>query len=625
MNDLAASSEGEVQRFYNAFDRHLLNDLWMGNPRAEAAMRYVIQKLPASAHQVLEIGFGSGWTAFEMARANPQRRVTAVDISPRLKELAETLFPHDRVNYLCRSVNEPLSVDDHSVNAVVMVDVYEHVPKASRNAFHRELARVLRPDGVVLLTCPTVKHQRWLMEHRPDGLQPVDELIDRPVVEQLASDIGGTVAEMQEQRIWREGDYFHAALIRGSAILDNAHPPVLKTTDALRQRISERLGVRVFDGILIANRGDLKVCLATPSPSHNTQTFVRAHIERLPARIRVLHGGLSPGQTDDGRFLQPRRITHRVWRKLVRRVFKVSDEEQYSRAVARYLREERFDVVLAEFGQTGHRLLRACELSGVPLVVHFHGYDAFVEDEVEACVGYRKMFKQAAGIIAVSRHMQQHLIDLGAPPEKVTLATYGSSLSEAVEANPGHSEPHLLAVGRFTDKKCPHLTLTAFARVLVEVPDAQLTMIGSGPLLGPCRALATALNINHAVTFAGVKTHKEVGDMMQQVRAFVQHSAKASNGDCEGTPLAVLEAQHAGLPVIATRHAGIPDVVIDGETGFLCDELDIDTMAEAMRQVLIDPSLAARIGTAGRARVGTEFGLDRHISIIHSVLELAAY
>ena len=73
----------------------------------------------------------------------------------------------------------------------------------------------------------------------------------------------------------------------------------------------------------------------------------------------------------------------------------------------------------------------------------------------------------------------------------------------------------------------------------------------------------------------------------------------AGNGDSEGTPVAILEAAAAGLPVISTLHAGIPDVIEDGKNGFIVEEHDVDGMARCMIEILESPDEARRMGKAG--------------------------
>ena len=85
--------------------------------------------------------------------------------------------------------------------------------------------------------------------------------------------------------------------------------------------------------------------------------------------------------------------------------------------------------------------------------------------------------------------------------------------------------------------------------------------------------------------------------------------------------MGILEAGGSGLPVISTRHAGIPDVVIEGETGFLVDERDVEGMAKHMLRIAEDPPLAARLGQAARKRIADHFSLEGAISALWQVIE----
>ncbi len=93
----------------------------------------------------------------------------------------------------------------------------------------------------------------------------------------------------------------------------------------------------------------------------------------------------------------------------------------------------------------------------------------------------------------------------------------------------------------------------------------------------------------------------------------------------EGTPVAILEASAAALPVISTRHAGIPDVIIDGETGFLVDEHDVDGMAENMIKLLDNPDLSEKMGKAGRKNIFEKYRMEIHMDnlnkVIHDVIK----
>jgi glycosyltransferase involved in cell wall biosynthesis len=283
------------------------------------------------------------------------------------------------------------------------------------------------------------------------------------------------------------------------------------------------------------------------------------------------------------------------------------------------------DAVLAEYGTTGAQTVAACRRLGIPLIVHFHGFDASVRSVLEEhAESYPIMFKEAAAIIAVSRAMQRKLISLGAPAEKVHYNPYGIDCEKFGGAAPEKARPVFLAVGRFVEKKAPQLTLRAFAEVLRAEPGAELRMIGDGPLLEESKELARQLEIDRAVSFLGLQPTEVVQREMRAARCFVQHSVEASNGDSEGTPVGIIEAGASGLPVVSTRHAGIPDVVLEGETGFLVDEGDVSTMAQRMIEIARQPELAGRLGANARKHIeehlSRELTRDRLWGIIHSAI-----
>jgi glycosyltransferase involved in cell wall biosynthesis len=95
----------------------------------------------------------------------------------------------------------------------------------------------------------------------------------------------------------------------------------------------------------------------------------------------------------------------------------------------------------------------------------------------------------------------------------------------------------------------------------------------------------------------------------------------APSGDCEGTPVSILEAGATGLPVVSTRHAGIPDVVLEGETGFLVDEGDLSGMAHWMIQFAEQPELARTMGSAARKHITDNFSRNHRIDNLWHIIE----
>ena len=356
--------------------------------------------------------------------------------------------------------------------------------------------------------------------------------------------------------------------------------------------------------------GAPRVAVAKRGALGYSETFILAHIERLSAHFMQLESGwgapLLPMALHTSRWCS---LPLDVWMRVRWR---------------RFLHHHGIEVVLAEFASAGLAIMRLCTLARIPLVVHFHGRDAYHQPTL-AGLGqrYGELFARAAAIIAVSRDMEQQLLRLGAPRARLHYNPCGVDTQQFHGARPAQAPPLFLAVGRFVAKKGPEMTLRAFHTVWQQCPGARLLMLGDGPLLPACRRLAQQLGIAAAVAFPGPRPHAEIVTFMRQARAFVQHSRRTSDGDSEGTPLTVLEASATGLPVVATHHGGIRDVVIAGHTGLLVKEGDIDGMAMAMLRLARDPDLAARLGQAARQRIGTTFAMPQRLARLQGILMAA--
>jgi glycosyltransferase involved in cell wall biosynthesis len=360
-----------------------------------------------------------------------------------------------------------------------------------------------------------------------------------------------------------------------------------------------------------------RICIVQPNPCSPTETFLRAHADHLPGCVAVIAGSPAIG----GRPLMPTGIGARAWRKLVRLALGRSWYDELTAAYLTVFRHHRPDAVLAEYGGMGVMLMDACRRAGLPLIAHFHGFDATQRAALEQMEdGYRQLFREAAALVVVSRAMRQRLMDLGAPLEKIHWIPYGVDGRAFGGSDPASAPPIFLAVGWFCERKAPNLTLRAFARVHQGRPDARLRMVGDGPLLRTCQELARELGVVDAVTFLGVQPPNIVQDEMRRARCFVQHSVITTDGEAEGTPVAILEAGASGLPVVSTRHEGILDAVVEGETGFLVEEHDIAAMAERMQRFAADPVLAGEMGRRARAWIDAEFSLPKQIGKLWDII-----
>ncbi len=349
-----------------------------------------------------------------------------------------------------------------------------------------------------------------------------------------------------------------------------------------------------------------------------SETFIRAHVEKLSGRNHYIFWGPGGYSTKEGIL-----VSTSLFGRILRNIPGLRTKFDTEGRLEAYLKRNRIHCVLAEYGPTGVNVMPVCGRLNIPFVVHFHGYDASYKKVLDQYSNaYGIMFREAAGIVAVSRKMEQDLLRLGCPREKLVYNPYGPA--PALFSNmPDTKEGYFLAVGRFVEKKAPHLLLLAFGNVVKEEPNARLVMVGDGPLLGACKWLAKSIGISDHVTFEGALPQEETQQRFGKAFCFVQHSVIATNGDSEGTPVALLEAGAAALPVIATRHAGIPDVVVEEQTGILVEEGDVEGMAAAMLRLYRDRSLCAQMGAAARRHIRENFSMEKHIGILNGLIEQA--
>ena len=368
-----------------------------------------------------------------------------------------------------------------------------------------------------------------------------------------------------------------------------------------------------------------KINLAIVSPIHEaySETFITAHKTNLDGIVKFYYGGFVPTHLEGkGRLISSSNFGVRVFFKLINCFHHF--ESSFHWGFYRSLKKEKIDIVLAEYGQTGASIYRICQRLSIPLLVHFHGYDASQKQILEKYQeDYQEMFEYAAGIVVVSSVMRQKLIELGACEEKVFLNPYGPDDS-FFAIKPNGRGSNFISLGRFINKKAPYYTIIAFSKVVIHYPKARLSMGGDGLLLSTCKNLVKALGIDDNVDFLGVLTREDFQYHLAKSCAFVQHSITAENGDMEGTPVAILESSAAGLPVISTKHAGIPEVILHNESGLLVEEHDVEGMAANMLKLLDKPEMAKQLGENGKKFIGSNFTMKHHIVALNELIDSVA-
>jgi colanic acid/amylovoran biosynthesis glycosyltransferase len=255
----------------------------------------------------------------------------------------------------------------------------------------------------------------------------------------------------------------------------------------------------------------------------------------------------------------------------------------WRRAIERLLADVSPAVVHAHFGPIGCELVPIVAAAGIPLVTSLYGVDAAVlPHHPRWRAAYTQLFRHGNCFLAEGPAMRTAILAAGAPPDKVRLQPIPIDLTRYRRWAPA-DPPTIAFVGRLVEKKGAPDALAAFAAAQLRLGGARLVMVGTGPDGDAVRRAAQRLGISSLVDFAGVRSHREVIDLLVSARVLIQPSVIASDGDSEGgAPTILIEAQAVGTPIVATRHADIPHVVPEGPGVHLCAEHDVPALSEGL-------------------------------------------
>jgi glycosyltransferase involved in cell wall biosynthesis len=301
-------------------------------------------------------------------------------------------------------------------------------------------------------------------------------------------------------------------------------------------------------------------------------------------------------------------------------------------ALIRELRHVRPDIIhthLAKAGAIGRLAALVAFKNGCrPVVVHtYHGHSLagyfsglrnalFVRIE-------RWLARSTQRLIAVSEEVRDDLVRVGvAPRERFEVVRVGFDLSRFVvedtervarraalreEIGIMQDARIVTFVGRFVPIKRVDRFLRVAAKLRTK-QDIRFLIVGDGELRDEVRASEEARTLEDRIVWTGFR--RDMADVYFASDVVVQTS------DNEGTPVALVEAQAAGVPVVSTRVGGVTSVVLENESGRVVPVDDEGALSDAVDGILADQALAADMGAAGQRHVLATFSLERLVSAV---------
>ena len=236
---------------------------------------------------------------------------------------------------------------------------------------------------------------------------------------------------------------------------------------------------------------------------------------------------------------------------------------------------------------------------------------------------FNRLLAGAYALVTISRANAKRLQALGLPTTEILYpGTHPDRFTPP--ATPAAGPPALLTVARLVPRKGIDTVLQSLPLLLVQYPDLQYWIVGSGPARASLAQQAQELGLSHAVRFMDEVSESELPEFYRRATVFVMPArADYHAGSVEGFGIVYLEASASGLPVVAGNSGGASEAVIENETGLLVPPDDPPALTQALSRLLDDAAMRQRMGRAGRRWVDRAMNWDRVGEQFISIIERA--
>lgn len=274
-----------------------------------------------------------------------------------------------------------------------------------------------------------------------------------------------------------------------------------------------------------------------------------------------------------------------------------------------------YHIIHAHFGYAGNMAvaLRDIGATNAKIVTSFHGFDITSYVKKHGIDIYSRLFQKGDLYIVSSNFIRNKVQLLGCDGNKIVKIPVGlkpTDFSFNEKQLKQNDTVKIITVARLVEVKGIEYGIRAVAKVTKFYPNIAYYIVGDGPLRDNLHAIIKELDDKNKLSILGWMTQEEIKRLYDACHIFILPSIEASTGEQEGQGLVLQEAQAKGLPVIATYSGGIPEGVLDGKTGFLVPERDIDALAERLKYLIERPEIWPEIGRAGRKFVEQYFNIN---------------
>jgi Glycosyltransferase len=263
------------------------------------------------------------------------------------------------------------------------------------------------------------------------------------------------------------------------------------------------------------------------------------------------------------------------------------------------------------FSETALLTMFISKKTTIPYTITLHSSD-FMMKGGRRLRYLKKICKESAAIITISNYNKGYLTALGVDHEKLHVIKAGINVERFQRKTDYKANNTILYVGRLIRVKGLEYLIQALKHLTNFNIKFKVRIVGEGPMENELKELATKLNVNDLVEFKGFVPNDKLPSVYEDSQVFVHPSVELPDGRRDGIPVSMMEAMSMELPVVSTYCSGIPELVEDGWNGILVKQRDSLQLAEAIRYLLENPSVAKEYGRRGREKIVREHNVRRN-------------
>ncbi len=382
----------------------------------------------------------------------------------------------------------------------------------------------------------------------------------------------------------------------------------------------------------------MKILFMMPTWSAISETWLQRMIEQLEDEISLVASFNAQRKWNnkiDGFSLKLKRNHPNIFVQLASHIHFFFLARYYNKKFRHEIRKRNIDTILINFADLAILSTNIWEKMDLNVFVHTHGYDIHFdsfhyekpEKKVwpEKYIEYILKLSEKVTFIVNSKNSLNRLRRIGIPEEKLKLKYFGVKKQDNTKTIKSRQNRKgsvkLLFLGRLIDSKGPDLVIKSFELLCEKGVNAELTIAGDGELMPICTTMKNISKYTNRIKIIGSVNSDEANNLYIKSDIFLNfHRTGPLTNREEAFGVTIIEAMSFALPVITGNSGGPSEIIENGQTGYLIDNIDIEDYVDKLVTLCNDKTLRISVGTRAADFVQKHFSIRQEKSRLIEIL-----